>query len=155
MLLSPTHSRPLGGPWGGRTRTAWAIRGLTAPGCWPTGLTADLAGVVVRAGFMPLRHQGRLLRDAACEWAKLAGVTELNVVEALTRQEGADRSSPSTVHCLRTEWPAPNCAARARTPTTGRPVVEVWLEATVIHAGSDKDGAEPKFKRYGFNPLSA
>jgi hypothetical protein len=35
----------------------------------------------------------------------------------------------------------------------GRPVVVVRLDATVIHAVSDKDGAEPNFKGYGFHPV--
>jgi len=37
----------------------------------------------------------------------------------------------------------------------GRPVVVVRMDATVIHAASDKDGAEPNFKGYGFHPLTA
>ena len=49
------------------------------------GLTADLAGVVARAGFTPRRHRGRLLVDAACALA--AGATGLSDIEALTRQE--------------------------------------------------------------------
>jgi len=49
------------------------------------GLTGDLAGVVARSGFTPLRHRGRLLVDAAC--ALTAGATALTDVEALTRQE--------------------------------------------------------------------
>ncbi len=49
------------------------------------GLTTDLAEVVARSGFVPLRHRGRLLVDAAC--ALTAGATALTDVEALTRQE--------------------------------------------------------------------
>lgn len=49
------------------------------------GLTEDLATVVARAGFIPLRHRGRLLVDAACALAGGAGA--LTDVEALTRQE--------------------------------------------------------------------
>jgi hypothetical protein len=37
----------------------------------------------------------------------------------------------------------------------GAAVVVVRLDATVIHAASDKDGAEPNFKGYGFHPLTA
>lgn len=48
------------------------------------GLTGDLAGVVARAGFTPVRHRGRLLVDAACALASGAG--GLTDVEALTRQ---------------------------------------------------------------------
>ncbi|HSV64861.1 MAG TPA: hypothetical protein VLJ59_02995 [Mycobacteriales bacterium] len=49
------------------------------------GLTGDLAGVVARAGFSPLRHRGRLLVDAVCALA--AGATALTGVEALAGQE--------------------------------------------------------------------
>ena len=49
------------------------------------GLTGDLAGVLARAGFTPLRHRGRLLVDTACALA--AGATALTDVEALMRQE--------------------------------------------------------------------
>ena len=34
-------------------------------------------------------------------------------------------------------------------------MVVVRLDATVIQAASDKDGAEPNFKGYGFHPLTA
>lgn len=49
------------------------------------GLTGDLAEVMARAGFTPLRHRGRLLVDTVCALA--AGATALSDVEALTRQE--------------------------------------------------------------------
>ena len=48
------------------------------------GLSTDLAQVVARAGFIPVRHRGRLLVDAACALA--AGASGLTDVEALTRQ---------------------------------------------------------------------
>ena len=37
------------------------------------GLCSELAGVVARVGFVPLRHRGRALVDAACSMA--AGAT--------------------------------------------------------------------------------
>jgi hypothetical protein len=49
------------------------------------GLTADLAAVVARAGFFPVRHRGRALVDAACALA--AGATCLSDIEAMTAQE--------------------------------------------------------------------
>ena len=48
------------------------------------GLSTDLAQVVARSGFIPVRHRGRLLVDAACALA--AGASGLTDVEALTRQ---------------------------------------------------------------------
>lgn len=49
------------------------------------GLTTGLADVVARAGFVPVRHRGRALVDAACALA--AGATCLSDVEAMTAQE--------------------------------------------------------------------
>jgi hypothetical protein len=49
------------------------------------GLTMGLAEVVSRAGFVPVRHRGRLLVDTACALA--AGATCLSDVEAMTAQE--------------------------------------------------------------------
>ena len=48
------------------------------------GLCTELAGVVARAGFVPLRHRGRALVDAACALA--AGATCLSDIEVMTRQ---------------------------------------------------------------------
>ncbi len=49
------------------------------------GLCTGLAAVAARAGFVPLRHRGRALVDAACSLA--AGATCLSDVEAMTAQE--------------------------------------------------------------------
>jgi hypothetical protein len=49
------------------------------------GLTTGLADVVARTGFVPVRHRGRALVDAACALA--AGATCLSDVEAMTAQE--------------------------------------------------------------------
>jgi hypothetical protein len=176
------------------------------------GLTAELAQVVARAGFIPVRHRGRLLVDAACALA--AGATGLTDVEALTRQveifgpgggasdstvlrgldELADRLggnglpgrglARATARARARAWaavaerhgglPAVRAAGtELRRPPTdsvqgdpvqgdpdrvgrpGRVVVVVRLDATVIHAASGKDGAEPNFKGFGFHPLTA
>ena len=166
------------------------------------GLTGDLADVVARADFTPLRHRGRLLVDAACALA--AGATGLSDVEALTRQEeiygpggaasdttvlrGLDeladrlggnglpgrRLSRAMARARGKAWvaviarhgglPAVRVAGtdlrrpvvgQGRDGQPGRPVVVVRLDATVIHAASDKQGAEPNFKGYGFHPLTA
>ena len=64
------------------------------------GLTQGLAEVLARAGFIPLRHRGRLLVDAACALA--AGATGLTDVEALTRQ---GRTSEDHEHTrVRIRW---------------------------------------------------
>ena len=49
------------------------------------GLCTELAAVLARAGFVPLRHRGRALVDAACSLA--AGATCLSDIEAMTAQE--------------------------------------------------------------------
>jgi DDE family transposase len=49
------------------------------------GLCTELADVVARAGFVPVRHRGRALVDAACSLA--AGATCLSDIEAMTAQE--------------------------------------------------------------------
>ncbi|MCA1694356.1 MAG: hypothetical protein LC749_06310 [Actinobacteria bacterium] len=46
------------------------------------GLTGELAAVVARAGFFPLRHRGRALVDLTCALA--AGARCLSDVEAVT-----------------------------------------------------------------------
>ena len=175
------------------------------------GLSEDLAQVVARAGFIPGRHRGRLLVDAACALA--GGASALTDVEALTRQaelygpgggasdstvlraldELADRLGTNGLPGRRLSramararvraWAAvidrhgglpavPVAGADLRRPAAepedvegadgcdqgeplGRPVVVVRLDATVIQAASDKDGAEPNFKGYGFHPLTA
>ena len=48
------------------------------------GLTAGLSEVMARAGFLPVRHRGRALVDAACALA--AGATCLSDIEMMTRQ---------------------------------------------------------------------
>ncbi len=169
------------------------------------GLSADLAQVVARAGFVPVRHRGRLLVDAAC--ALTAGASGLSDVEALTRQveifgpgggasdstvlrgldELADRLGGNGLPGRRLARAFAQARARAwaaitdrhgglpavraagtelrRPPTdpgqggpdaggrAGRTVTVVRLDATVIHAASGKDGAEPNFKGYGFHPV--
>jgi len=52
-------------------------------GDW-VGLTTALSRVLARAGFIPVRHRGRALTDAACALA--AGATCLSDIEAMTRQ---------------------------------------------------------------------
>jgi hypothetical protein len=49
------------------------------------GLTGDIADVLARSGFFPLRHRGRAVVDMACALA--AGATCLSDVEAMTARE--------------------------------------------------------------------
>ena len=50
------------------------------------GLTTGLAEVLARSGFMPIRHRGRALVDAARALA--AGATCLSDIEAMTPLHG-------------------------------------------------------------------
>jgi hypothetical protein len=97
------------------------------------GLTTGLAQVMARAGFLPLRHRGRLLVDMACALA--AGATCLADVEAMTAQQeifgpggGASdstmlrgltswRRASVTTDCPGCGWPGP---ARRRGRGRGR-----------------------------------
>jgi len=172
------------------------------------GLTAALAGAVARPGFVPVRHRGRALVDAASAMA--AGASCLSDVEAWTRQvelfgPGGGASDTTVLRALNelaqaltgTGLPGRRLAratatVRARAweavvarhgtlpavpvagepltrpgshdgdsvPSTGasgadRAVVVIRLDATVITSASDKEGAEPNYKGFGFHPLTA
>jgi hypothetical protein len=164
-----------------------------------TGLTAGLAAVVARAGFVPIRDRGRALADATAALA--AGASCLSDIEAMTAQVelfgATGGASDSTLLRVLNELAArlngaglpgrrlarATAAARAkawgwivdrhgRLPAVqvagvdltrpavdggpGRPVLVVRLDATLIEADSDKDGAAGTYKGgYGFHPLTA
>jgi Transposase DDE domain group 1 len=163
------------------------------------GLTVGLSQVMARAGFVPLRHRGRALVDAACALA--AGATCLSDIEAMTRQveifgpEGGasdttmlrvldelsgrlnDAGLPGrrlarAVAAARAKaWsqivarhgalPAVRVAGADLTrPGEGglgaRPVVVVRVDATLIGAASNKEGAAGTYKGgFGFHPMTA
>ncbi|MGH3847018.1 MAG: IS1380 family transposase [Pseudonocardiaceae bacterium] len=67
------------------------------------GLCTELAEVMARSGFFPLRHRGRALVDAACSLT--AGATCLSDIEAMTAQEeifgpGGGASDTTMLHVL-------------------------------------------------------
>lgn len=164
------------------------------------GLTVGLSQVLARAGFVPGRHRGRALVDAACALA--AGATCLSDIEAMTRQVeifGPDggasdttmlrilgelagrlncdglpgrRLAAATAAARGNAWsqiaarhgtlPAVQVAGAdlTRPVVVGeqrvRPIVVVRLDATLIEADSDKEGAAGNYKGgYGFHPLTA
>ena len=167
------------------------------------GLTQGLAEVLARAGFIPLRHRGRPLVDAAAaggrrdrvdrcgspypsggavrprrrrvrhhaaawldELADRLGANGLpgrRLARALARARAKawaaiiDRHGGlPAVRVGGTDLRRPADADRDGQPVQqGRAVVVVRLDATVIQAASDKQGAEPNFKGYGFHPLTA
>ncbi len=162
-----------------------------------------MAGAVTRPGFVPVRHRGRALVDAASAMA--AGASCLFDVEAWTRQVelfgpngGASdttvlralnelaetltstglpgrRLARGTATVRARAWedivarhgalPAVLVAGKELTRPgsqgpdgrggADRAVVVVRLDATVITSCSDKEGAEPNFKGFGFHPITA
>ena len=145
------------------------------------GLTSALGAALGRAGKFPLIDRGIALVSMAVAIA--LGATSMNDITLLTHQEPVFGAAPSDTTVRRTlELADPRTLdkiARARaairahvwsliaaTPA-GFPWLAVagkrlagWLvidlDATLITAHSDKEGAAPTFKKgYGFHPLGA
>ena len=145
------------------------------------GLTSALGAALGRAGKFPLIDRGIALVSMAVAIA--LGATSMNDITLLTHQEPVFGAAPSDTTVRRTlELADPRTLdkiARARaavrahvwslicaTPA-GFPWLSVagkllagWLvidlDATLITAHSDKEGAAPTFKKgYGFHPLGA
>src|SRR6266851_4534314 len=145
------------------------------------GLTAALGPALARAGKFPLVDRGVALVSMAV--AIVLGATSLNDIALLAHQEPVFGSAPSDTTVRRTlELADPRtldkiARVRARvrahvwsliaaTPA-GFPWLWIagkllagWLvidlDATLITAHSDKQGAAPTFKKgYGFHPLGA
>src|SRR5713101_5577436 len=145
------------------------------------GLTAGLGSALARAGKFPLIDRGVALVSMAV--AIVLGATSLNDIALLAHQEPVFGSAPSDTTVRRTlELADPRtldkiARVRARvrahvwsliaaTPA-GFPwlaiagkLLDGWLvidlDATLITAHSDKEGAAPTFKKgYGFHPLGA
>ena len=146
-----------------------------------SGLTSALGAALGRAGKFPLIDRGIALVSMAVAIA--LGAASMNDITLLTHQEPVFGAAPSDTTVRRTlELADPRTLdkiARARakvrahvwslicaTPA-GFPWLEVagkllagWLvidlDATLITAHSDKEGAAPTFKKgYGFHPLGA
>ena len=145
------------------------------------GLTAVLGRALARAGKFPLVDRGIALVSMAVAIA--LGATSMNDIALLAHQEPVFGAAPSDTTVRRTlELADPRTLdriARARavirahvwklicaTPA-GFPWLEIagkllagWLvidlDATLITAHSEKEGAAPTFKKgYGFHPLGA
>ena len=163
---------------------AWPGRpGRCCCASWPdqVGLTAALGSALARAGKFPLVDRGTALVSMAV--AIVLGATSMNDITLLAHQAPLFGAAPSdTTVRRRLELADPRtldkiARARARvrdrvwklicaTPA-GFPWLEIagkllagWLvidlDATLITAHSDKEGAAPTFKKgYGFHPLGA
>jgi hypothetical protein len=145
------------------------------------GLTAALGAALAKTGKFPLLDRGVALVSMAI--AIVLGATSMSDIALLAHQEPVFGAPPSDTTVRRTLELADDTtlrkAARARatirahvweliakTPT-GFPWLAIagktltgWLvidmDATLITAHSDKEGAAPTFKKgYGFHPLGA
>ncbi len=145
------------------------------------GLTAALGSALARAGKFPLVDRGIALVSMAV--AIVLGATSMNDVTLLAHQEPLFGAAPSDTTVRRTLELADERTldkiARARARVRGhvwsliaaRPAGFPWLavagklldgwlvidmDATLITAHSEKEGAAPTFKKgYGFHPLGA
>ena len=145
------------------------------------GLTAGLGPALARAGKFPLVDRGVALVSMAVTIA--LGATSMNDITLLAHQEPVFGAAPSDTTVRRTLELADNktldriARVRARVRAhvwsliAARPAGFPWLaiagkllagwlvidlDATLITAHSDKEGAAPTFKKgYGFHPLGA
>ena len=145
------------------------------------GLTAALGPALVRAGKFPLVDRGVALVSMAV--TIVLGATSMNDITLLAHQEPVFGAAPSDTTVRRTlELADPRTLdkiARVRAKVrahvwsliAARPAGFPWLaiagkllagwlvidlDATLITARSDKEGAAPTFKMgYGFHPLGA
>ena len=146
-----------------------------------SGLTAGLGPALARAGRSPLVDRGMTLVSMAAAIA--LGATSMSDVEVLAQLGPVLGAAPSdtTVRrtlelaCPRTLRRIAKARARARAhvwkliaarpggfpwPEIAGKTLTGWLvidmDATLVTASSDKEGAEPTWKKgYGFHPLGA
>jgi hypothetical protein len=134
-----TRQEEIYGPGGGASDST-VLRGLDE--------LADRLG----ANGLPGRRLSRAMaRARARAWAAVidrhGGLPAVRVAGADLRRPVADSAGDAVAD------PAGDGGGQG--VPVGRPVVVVRLDATVIQAASDKDGAEGNFKGYGFHPLTA
>ena len=148
-----------------------------------TGLTGGLSKALARRGFVPVHDRGRVLADMAAAIADGAEViSDFRVLADQRELSGPVASVPTAWRAL-SEIAAggPRAQARiARAVNAARRrawagiaarhgaipgvavadktldgVIVIRLDATVVPAHSDKQGAESNFKGYGHHPLLA
>src|SRR5664280_1954486 len=103
------------------------------------GLCTDLADVVARSGFFPIRHRGRALIDMACSMA--AGATCLSDIEAMTAQEeifgpGGGASDSTLLRVLDElcgQLRADGLPGRRLARATARARAKAWAEIVARH----------------------
>ena len=163
--------------WAGRACWAVLLRKLADR----VGLTGALGPTLARAGKFPLVDRGVALVSMAVAIA--LGATSMNDIAVLAHQEPVLGAARATRRCGgRWSWPmtrrwtgspgrGPGCRARVWSLIAATPAGFPWLavagkllagwlvidlDATLITAHSDKEGAAPTFKKgYGFHPLGA
>jgi len=134
-----TRQEELYGPGGAASDTT-LLRGLDE--------LADRLG----ANGLPGRRLARALaRARAKAWAAIidrhGGLPAVRVAGTDLRRRAVSTADGADAEADRDGQPGQQ--------DKGRAVVVVRLDATVIQAASDKQGAEPNFKGYGFHPLTA
>ncbi len=124
------------------------------------GLTAGLGSALARAGKFPLVDRGIALVSMAVAIA--LGATSMSDITLLAHHGPVLGPEPSDTTVRRTlELADPRTLDKiARVRAAVRAHLAGWLvidlDATLITAHSDKEGAAPTFKRgYGFHPLGA
>jgi Transposase DDE domain group 1 len=145
------------------------------------GLTAALGGPLGRAGKFPLFDRGIALVSMAA--AIVLGATSMNDIALLADQSLVSGAPPSDTTVRRTLELADDRTLRAAAKARAKIRAHVWdliaatpagfpwlviagktaagwlcidMDATLITAHSDKEGAAPTFKMgYGFHPLGA
>jgi hypothetical protein len=145
-----------------------------------TGLTGAFSAALARAGFLPVHDRGQVFTDISVAIAD--GESRIGGIEVLGQSAelyGPVASVPTAWRCLNEIGPAQLDrlqAAKARirrhvwtqiearhgalpgVRVADRQVTDmicVRLDATVVPAHSDKQGAEPNFKGFGHHPLLA
>jgi hypothetical protein len=148
-----------------------------------TGLTGGLSKALARRGFVPVHDRGRVLADMAAAIADGAEViSDFRVLADQRELSGPVASVPTAWRAL-SEIAAGGPRAQARitravnaarrrawagiaarhgaipgvavADKTLDGVIVIRLDATVVPAHSDKQGAESNFKGYGHHPLLA
>jgi hypothetical protein len=143
-----------------------------------TGLTGAFSGALTRKGFSPVHDRGRVFTDIAVSIAD--GATTIGGIDVLAQSGelyGSVASVPTAWRCLDEIGEVQITALAASTARTRRHVwklienrhgclppihiadrrvdgmVAIRIDATVVHAHSDKEGAAANFKGFGVHPL--
>ncbi|MGH3828724.1 MAG: transposase, partial [Pseudonocardiaceae bacterium] len=138
-------------------------RVLARPGFWPVHdrgrVLADLAVLIADGGSTisaidTLRHQGELFGSVASDttvWRALEEITSAQLAEIAVARAGVRERVWNQVVARHGAIPAARVAGRDLGEVT-----VIRLDASIVVAHSEKQRAEPTFKKtFGFHPLMA